>query len=506
MATNATPEALDLHIQELLRLGRLPEALGYVDQEIELLRRLATTPPATAVLGRAFGRKGELLLELDQVSPAFSALGEAAAIFDRWPAEYARDRAKVRAAIARGADQSGDVAGALVNWNRAADIWRELPLLDEERAGLAQCLNNAAVCHIRLGKLTSALAAQEEAAAVTTPLRAQRPDLYAAMHTNLVRYLAGFDPARAVATAQRLAGEIPLPPSVGWDLHRAAEALGTNGHVADAVTACELGLRIAGDDLLLQAALLKELSADLSDLGRHGDGADAAAAGVRAWRAVLARPSEMPEPQVRMNLATTLVNQAANLRGAARFQEAAAAYTEAAADLRALAVPELRPLLIDALSGGARSHEEAEDLDAAVPVLHELIQTCRTDVAHGRALARALLSHARVLLKLRRVAEAFDSGAESVHVFHQLLGDTPDSYEPEFASALFMTGMSLVYAERFVEAVAPLLRSLSMAAAAEDHASADSAMAAVRAAHARNPEGVATEWQRQTGFPFPAPS
>lgn len=256
------PAALDQHIQQLVRLGRLPEALGYVDQEIALLRDRATTPPATALLGRAYRRKGELLLELDQVSPAFTALGEAAAIFDRWPAEYAHDRAKVRAAIARGADQSGDVAGALVNWSRAAAIWRELPLLDEERGGLAQCLNNAATCHARLRKLSSALAAQEEAAAVATPLRAQRPDLYAAMHANLVRYLAGFDPPRAVATAQRLAGEIPLPPSTGWDLHRAAEALGAAGHVADAAAACELGLRLAGDDPLLRAALLKAMPAN----------------------------------------------------------------------------------------------------------------------------------------------------------------------------------------------------------------------------------------------------
>lgn len=74
--------------------------------------------------------------------------------------------------------------------------------------------------------------------------------------------------ARAVATARQLAGESPLPPSAGWDLHRAAEALGAAGQAADA--ACELGLRIAGDDLLLQAALLKALSADLSDLGRPG--------------------------------------------------------------------------------------------------------------------------------------------------------------------------------------------------------------------------------------------
>jgi hypothetical protein len=35
-----------------------------------------------------------------------------------------------------------------------------------------------------------------------------------------------------------------------------------------------------------------------------------------------------------------------------------------------------------------------------------------------------------------------------------------------------------------------------------DHASADSAMAAVHAAHARDPEVVATEWQRLTGLPF----
>lgn len=243
------PAALDQHLQ-------------YVDQELALLRDRATTPPATAALGRAYGRKGELLLELDQVPAAFSALGEAAAIFDRLPAEYARDRAKVRAAIARAADQSGDVAGALVNWSRAAAIWRELPRLAEERAGLAQCLNNAATCHARLGRLSSALGAQEEAAAVVTPLRAQRPDLYTAMHANLVRYLAGFDPPRAVATARALAEEVPLPSSVGWDLHRAAEALGTAGHAEDAVAACELGLRIAGDDQPLRAALLKALPAD----------------------------------------------------------------------------------------------------------------------------------------------------------------------------------------------------------------------------------------------------
>jgi tetratricopeptide (TPR) repeat protein len=169
------PAALDLRIQQLVRQGRRPEAIGYADQEIALLRQLATTQPAT--LGRALRRKGELLLELGQVPAAFAALGEAAEIFDRLPTEYIRDRAQVRAAIARGADQSGDVAGALVNWHRAADLWRELPLLDEVRAGLAQCLNNAAACHVRLGRHSAALAAQEEAAAVARPLRARRLDL-----------------------------------------------------------------------------------------------------------------------------------------------------------------------------------------------------------------------------------------------------------------------------------------------------------------------------------------
>jgi tetratricopeptide (TPR) repeat protein len=503
VAPNATPEALDLHIQHLVRLGRLPEAIGYADQEIALLRRLATTQPATAVLGRALGRKGELLIDLGQETPAMAPLGEAAGIFDRLPADYVRDRAKVRAAIARAADQSGDVAGALVNWHRAATIWRELPLLDEERAGLAQCLNNAAVCHIRLGRQGAALEAQEEAAAVVAPIRAQRPDLYAAMHANLVRYLVSFDPVRAVATAYTLAGEVPLPPSVGWDLHRAAEILGTAGKFADAVAACDLALRVAGDDLLLQAAVLKELSADLSDLGRYADGADAAESGVRAWRAVLTRPGEMTEPQIRMNLATTLSNQGANLRAATRFREAAAVYTEAAGELRPLtaATPQLRPLLAEVLSSAARCHEDLDELDAAVPLLRELIETHRGDTSHD--LARALLSHARVLLKLQRIDEAFAAGSESVHVFHQALGDEPERYEPEFASALFMTGMSLVYGDRMAEAVAPLTRSLGMAAAAEDRASADSALAALQAARSQDPQGVDTEWHRLTGVPFP---
>ncbi len=466
-----------------------------LDQEIALLRGRATTPPATAVLGRALGRKGELLIELGQETAAMAPLGEAAGLFDQLPSVYARDRAKVRAAIARAADQFGDVAGALVNWHRAADIWRALPLLDEERAGLAQCLNNMAVCHIRLRREGAALEAQEEAAAVVTPLRAQRPDLYTAVHANLVRYLAGFDPARAVATAHRLAEEIPLPPSVGWDLHRAAEALGTHGRFTDAVAACHLALRIAGDDVLLRAALLKELAADLADLGRHAEGADAAAAGVRAWRAVLTRPTDMPEPQVRMNVATTLVNQAANLRGTGRHREAAAVYAEAATELRALDLPDL---LNDALSGAARCHEEAEELDAAVLVLRDLIHA-----SQGRSLASALLAQARVLLKLHRAEEAYPSATESVRVFHQVLGDSPDPYEPEFASALFMTGMSLVYAGRMADATAPLVRSLGMAAAADDRASADSAMAALQAARERDPQGVDAEWQRLTGVPFP---
>ncbi len=135
-------------------------------------------PVAAAALGRALRRKGELLIEAGQETSAMALLGEAAEIFDRLPAEYDRDRAKVRAAIARAADQSGDVAGALVNWHRAAEIWRALPLLDEERAELAQCLNNLAACHARLGRHSSALQVrEEEAAVVAAPLRARSPDL-----------------------------------------------------------------------------------------------------------------------------------------------------------------------------------------------------------------------------------------------------------------------------------------------------------------------------------------
>lgn len=64
---------------------------------------------------------------------------------------------------------------------------------------------------MRLGHLTSAVESQEEAASAVVPLRAQRPDLYLGMHVNLV----GFGPARAVATARELAGEVPLPPRLG---------------------------------------------------------------------------------------------------------------------------------------------------------------------------------------------------------------------------------------------------------------------------------------------------
>jgi hypothetical protein len=42
-----------------------------------------------------------------------------------------------------------------------------------------------------------------------------------------------------------------------------------------------------------------------------------------------------------------------------------------------------------------------------------------------------------------------------------------------------------------------------MAAAAEDGASADSALAALQAARAQDPQGVDAEWHRLTGVPFP---
>jgi hypothetical protein len=199
-------EALDRHIRHLVRDGRLHEALDCADQEIALLRARAATPPA--VLALALARKGELLIETGQEYLAFTPLGEAGRIFDELPAEYTGDRARTRAAIARAAGQGDDMAGALVNWRRAADIWRTLPLHDEVRAELAQCLHNAAAVYARFRRPTGALGTQEEAATVVAPLRARRPGLYAVVHATLASYLAGFDPARATALLRDLSPDM----------------------------------------------------------------------------------------------------------------------------------------------------------------------------------------------------------------------------------------------------------------------------------------------------------
>jgi tetratricopeptide (TPR) repeat protein len=506
VASHSTPESIDLLIQHLVRLGRLPEAVAYADQEIALLRGQATDTRAAAILGRAFGRKGELLLDLGDAPAALAALAEAAAIFDRSPAEHLPDRALVLAARASGLDQTGDVSGALAAWVAAAATWRAQPDSGERRRRLAMCLNNAAACHVRLRDLPSALAAQEEAAEVVTSLREQHHDLYTTVYANLVRYQAHSEPARALPAARVLVAEPSLPPTVGWDLYRAAESLGAKGRFTEAVEACELALRAAGDDVLIRAAVLKEMSADLADLGRYTEGADAAAAGAGAWRIALAEAGRADESELRVNLVTTMVNRAANLHAAGRLAEAAATYAEAAAELRPFAAqPEWHTLLANILYSEATVREEAEDLAAAVPVLRELTDLHRAHAHPEQAMAsaRAQLALGRVLFKLRRFDEALPAASESVGTLHRMLGDEPARYVPEYASAFFVLGSCLVYMNRPVAAVAPLVRALAMAAAAEDRANADAAMAALEIARSQNPEAVQAEWRRLTGLPFP---
>lgn len=479
----------------------------YAHEDVELHRKLAVDPHSIAVLGRALGRKGELQTELGNVPAAMATLAEASAIFAELPAEYAPDRAKLLAARAQCLDTTGDVPGALAAWLAAADIWRARPRSNEDRSRLAECLNNAAVCHIRQGDLPSALATQQEAADTAEPLRDQHPDLYTMTYANLVRYQAYGDPHRAAATARRLAA--PLPTKVGWDLHTSAETLGANGEYAEAIEAGELALRAAGNDALLTASVLKGISANLAGLGRFTEGAKTAASSVSAWRTVLAAPSVMGEPQVRWNLATALANQAANLLGATLFAEAATCYAAAVAELRPLTTtdPELLPMLADLLNSQARAYDEAQNLDAEVPVLQELIPLRRAyaprSPTHKVMLARALLALARVLMRLNRPHEALPHASESIDLFYQVHGNNPPQYEQEYALAFLLTGVSLLRTNHPPESVLPLVRALGMAAAANDHTTADASISALRLARSHDPQGVTAEWQRLTGIPFP---
>lgn len=513
----ALGDVLDLLIQHLVRDGHAVRAASHVEREVALRRKLATDPRAVEILGRALGRQGELLTGLGNTTAANAALTEALAVFDRLRDADGTDQAKVRAALAHCHDRTGDHRAALAEWQVAAGIWRGLLGADDEnaaRVGLAQCLNNAAVCEVRSQDLPAALALQQEAAAVVEAVREHRPDLYVTTHANLVRYLInGGAPERGVSAARQLAEQYPsgLSATLAWDLRTAAETLGAQGKFTEALDAGQLALTVlraapdASDAAFLTAAVLKDMSANLADLGRYDEGAQAAAEAARAWRNVRTAPQGMDEVQVRWNLAATLANQAANLRAAGRLTDAAAAFGEAATELRAVLPdrPGLRPMLADLLDGQARSVDETGDPAAAERLLREVVAIRRSypadDPTHVVGLARALLGLVRALLKLRRPQEALPNAREAVDLYFRLHGNEPAQYDPEYASAFFLAGMSHLYAGEPVVAAAPLIRALGMAAAAGDTATADSAFAALHTA-ARQDPAVRGEWHRITGL------
>jgi tetratricopeptide (TPR) repeat protein len=526
--------ALNLLVNALYRSGLAGEASAYARQEIELRRPRSPAPTQANArfYVQALGRYAEILTDIGDHHLALEHCTRAEEFIADLPAATADglsgDRAMLVDARARILDEAGDLGGSATAWLESAAAWEQLeePYLDQDPMLRAVgSLNNAAVNYQDLGDYPRALevirAAMDLALGDRAEvLRRDHPERYELVHATYVGYLvrAGY-PADALREAERLCGRAmpsvtPLPSSFANSMREVSLALANAGRPADAARASRIAVATlrateASDHdrpfSILLASTLSDHAANLAQTGNGADGARAAAQAADVWRRICAT-----EPRLRINLVTALANQAECFRISEQYAEAGDAFTEAADELRSLPDddrPRDQVMLAQLLSGAAHCRFAVGDYQSAAQARNEEIATrrprWRTDSSAGPALAKAYAELGAAYVMLDRLTEALSAAQQALDIFHQMYGQELGPHWQAVHRALLVCGTVLVRSDQPVAAVAPLARGMAIALRHGDTDMADHSQAGLAIAHAMDPVGVAAEWRRLTGLPYP---
>lgn len=528
------PWMLDELIIALRRTGQVAQAVPYARREIELLRPSSPAPTldnARRYL-RALGRYAEILTDNGDPRAGLDHCVQAEEFLAGLPASTADgltgDRAPLPGVRARILAELGDQTGSAAAWLDSAAAWQRLDATYDGQDPVTRAvgsLNNAAIGHAALGDHTKALdfirAAVELALGERgESLRRDDPERYESVHATYVGYLViASRSVDALHEAERLctrpvSSGTPLPPSLANSLREASLVLAGAGRLAEATRASRIAVStlqaidVPEHDLnlsILLATTLADHAANLAETGAGDEGARAGAEAADTWRRVCA-----VEPRLRINLVTALSNQGECLRLGERYGEAARVFAEATDELRTLVreSPERREMLAHLLGTQAYSQFEAGDYRMAVLARTEEVdirrELWRTDPSAAAGLARACAGLAVASERVGRYSDALAAADEALRILHGLYGPEPGANWLEVAHLLLISGAALVRTGHPVSAVVPFTKGMGMALRAGDTNFADSCRAGITLAHQMDPVRVAAEWQRVTGFPYPA--
>ncbi|WP_329148759.1 tetratricopeptide repeat-containing serine/threonine-protein kinase [Streptomyces niveus] len=214
------------------------------------------------------------------------------------------------------------------------------------------------------------------------------------------------------------------------------------------------------------ASALKNLSHQLSDLGRRGEALDAITEAVGLYRELAVEHPAAGRP----DLARGLNNLAVRLGDAGRQEESLAAITEAVQLFRELATEDphyYRAALGTTLNNLANrlSHlGRREDALAVITEAVELYQELAADQAdsHHPEVARSLNNLANRFGEVGRHEEGLEAITEAVRLYRELALQHPRPYIPALASSLTNLAVRLGAVGRREEALAALREGLEI--------------------------------------------
>ncbi|TXL89283.1 protein kinase family protein [Streptomyces sp. IB2014 016-6] len=214
------------------------------------------------------------------------------------------------------------------------------------------------------------------------------------------------------------------------------------------------------------ASALKNLSHQLSDLGRRGEALDAIAEAVELYRQLALEHPAAGRP----DLARGLNNLAVRLGDADRREESLTAITEAVQHFRALAAEDphyYRAALGTTLNNLANRLSDLGRREDALAVITEAVRLYRelaadeTDSYHSE-VARALNNLANRFGEVGRHEEGLAAITEAVGLYRELALQHPLPYLPAFASSLTNLAVRLGALGQREEALAALREGLEI--------------------------------------------
>jgi len=522
--------ALNLLIEVLCRAGQLADAERYARQEIDLL--LPQSPKPTAADARTYvrslGRYAEIQVGTGAPAAALENCRRADSFVAGLPTATRNgideERALLAEVRARALALLGDRSGSVAAWLDSAACWNAAT---ESRFGFDPAsraitsLNNAAVGYAEQGDQDRALDTIASAVAFALsergePFRRDRPERYVLVHATYVGYLLRANrtmEALGEAEILRDRATSPLPVALANSMREAALTLAGCGRLAEATRASGIAvdaLRTAdpAEHGMLMATAFADHAANLAETGRGAEGAAAGAQAAAHWRRICEN-----QPALRINLVHALANQAACLRLDRRYAEAAPVYADAAAQLRALPGDPAghRATLAHLLGDEAYCRFETGDFAAAAQASEAEAEVrgalWRDDLPQGTTLgpatARAFVDLAAARERLGRYSAALDSAGQALRIFEFVLGRRLGRYWQDAARAHLVAGSALMNSGRPVAAVAPFVNGMAIALENNGRELARACHSGVFLAHGIDRAGVAAQWRRLTGYPFP---